>query len=244
MIQERQTQILQLLQKHSYLSTEQLAQTVFASMPTIRRDLKALEQRGLIRRTRGGASPAEVGQQLEIPLSLRQRERIREKAQIAREALKLIHRGSTLFLDSSTTVYQLARLLPADWELTVVTNSIRAGLLLSQRKIRTYLIGGILNESFFSTGGGYAQDMALCFHADIMFFSANALSMAGEITDFSENEARLRQQMFTRSDRRCFLCDSGKIGKSSLHHLCWAWEVDDILCDTPLPEELILTPEK
>ena len=124
-----------------------------------------------------------------------------QKMQIARQALALVERGTTLFLDSSTTVYQLARILPTDMDLTVITNSIRVGALMTQKKIRTYILGGLLNDGFYSTGGTYAVEMAKQLRVDVMFFSANALTYEGEIMDFSENEARLRQEIIARSER-------------------------------------------
>lgn len=238
MIHERHAQILELLQKHQTMSCAQLAKAVYASLPTIRRDLSALESRGLIRRTRGGAALMELSQQLEIPVSLRQREQTRQKIQIAHEALKRIPRGATLFLDPSTTVYQLARILPADQELTAITNSLRTAALLCQRHVRTYMIGGALNGSL-SALGAYAHDMVRNLRADIMFFSASALTHDGEIMDFSESEAHLRQQMFARADKKYFLCDSSKIGKTSLHHLCYISEVDEILAETEIPQTLL-----
>lgn len=239
MLQERQNQILQLLQQHQFMTTKQLARAVYASLPTIRRDLDALEGRGLVRRTHGGAALMELSQRLEVPLSLRQGERTREKLTIARQALKLIPRGSTLFLDSSSTAYQLARLLPKDQELTVLTNGLKAAALLCQRHIRTYIIGGLINEDFFSTGGGYAAEMVDNLRASLMFFSANALTADGEVMDFSERETKLRQAMFERSARKYFLCDSSKIGQTSLHHLCWIHQLDGVLCEAPLPENLM-----
>lgn len=225
MLEERQAQIMRLLQEHQTMTNEQLAKAVYASLPTIRRDLTALERRGLVRRTRGGAALMGLTQQLEVPLSLRQKEQTQQKMQIARKALGLVERGATLFLDASTTVYQLARILPTDMDLTVITNSIRVGALLSQRNIRTYILGGLLNESFYSTGGAYAIEMVKNLRVDAMFFSANALTDEGEIMDFSESEAHLRQEIIARSNRVYFLCDSSKVGKTSLHHLCWLSDV-------------------
>jgi len=235
MIHERHTLILELLKRHQTLTNQQLSKAVYASLPTIRRDLNALESRGLIRRVRGGATLADLTQQLEVPISLRQREQTREKVTIAHKALSLIPRGATLFLDASTTVYQLARLLPADYELTVITNNLRTGALLVQRRVRTYLLGGALNASL-SALGSYAQDMLRNLRADIMFFSASALTDDGEIMDFSESEAHLRQLMFARAEKKYFLCDSSKIGKTSLHRLCHIGEVDGVLTETEIPQ--------
>lgn len=236
---ERQEQILQLLHKRRSMTTSQLSKAVYASLPTIRRDLSCLESRGLVRRTHGGAVLMELSQRQEVPLVFRQGERTRQKVQIARQALSLIQRGNALFLDASSTAYELARLMPKDQELTVITNSVKAAALLCQRHIRCYMLGGLMNESFLSSGGGYAADMARSFRADLMFFSANALSMEGEIMDFSETETKLRQEMFLRSERKIFLCDSGKIGKTSLHRLCHLSQVDGVICELPLPQELM-----
>lgn len=238
MLHERQAQILRLLQQRPSMTTRQLAAAVYASLPTVRRDLNALESRGLIRRVHGGAALMEPSQRLEIPLLLRQGERTREKTQIARQALALIPAGSTLFLDASSTAWQLARLLPRDQELTVITNSLKAAALLCQRHIRAYIVGGLLNEDFLASGGGYAEEMVRGLRVGLMFFSANALTADGEVMDFSESETKLRQAMFARAGRKYFLCDSSKIGQTSLHHLCWIDEVDGALCEAPLPEPL------
>ena len=56
----------------------------------------------------------------------------------------------------------------------------------------------------------------------------------GNITDFSESETALRQAMLNRASKRYFLCDSSKIGKTYLFHVCNIGELDDVFCDQPL----------
>ena len=70
-------------------------------------------------------------------------------------------------------------------------------------------------------------------HADFMFFSSQGLTADGNITDFSEAETQVRQAMLAHASKRYFLCDSSKIGKKYLFHVCNTDELDDVFCDQP-----------
>ena len=52
---ERHGQILRILEEKQFASVAYLSQTLFASMPTVRRDLNYLENEGYVRRSHGGA---------------------------------------------------------------------------------------------------------------------------------------------------------------------------------------------
>ena len=94
---------------------------------SIRRDLKILEQQGLVRCVRGGAIPTNKAQQGSI---LRERMKLNnlEKQRIGREALRHIKHNDILMLDTGTTVLQMARLIPevlgSASGFRIVTNSI------------------------------------------------------------------------------------------------------------------------
>ena len=76
------------------------------------------------------------------------------------------------------------------------------------------------------------------YNADIVFFSCRGLSMDGKLTDNSIEENSLRKIMLRHGKKRVFLCDSSKVGNTYLNNLCHLSEVDEIICEQPLPERL------
>ena len=73
--------------------------------------------------------------------------------------------------------------------------------------------------------------------ADILFFSSQAISEDGEISDVSEEETSLRRVMLSRAKKKIFLCDSSKLGLEKTFRLCSKNDVDVIICDEKLPWE-------
>lgn len=106
--EERRKKILELLADEKTMSVERLERSIFVSEPTIRRDLMQLAKECSIKRTRGGASYVNPDL-VDWPFSFRQKENIREKNEIAQMAARLVQDGDTLFLDSGSTCFCLAR---------------------------------------------------------------------------------------------------------------------------------------
>ncbi|MDR3207148.1 MAG: DeoR/GlpR family DNA-binding transcription regulator, partial [Oscillospiraceae bacterium] len=113
-----------LREKSRFMTVEQLRRDLYVSAATIRRDLSALAQSGLIRRTRGGALLVE-GITSEDPMPFRENKNAAQKQIIADMALKHVRDGMTLFLDSSTTALTFARGLSRFSNLRVVTNGLK-----------------------------------------------------------------------------------------------------------------------
>jgi multiple sugar transport system permease protein len=120
----RREQILQILSERSFATAEELARLTGASLPTIRRDLQALAEEGLIVRTRGGASLGTPGIGHEVPYLTRARVQLPEKRAIARAALEFIREGDVIALDVGSTTFELAWLLRPRRNLTVFTASV------------------------------------------------------------------------------------------------------------------------
>lgn len=234
---ERQEEILKILRDKKHLTVQYIAKQIFASIVTVRRDLKYLEEQGLVKRCYGGVSLLEYENKV-VPLFLREDEMRMEKSIIARQAVGMIKDGDTVFMDASSTVLRMIDYLSANKNITVITNSIKALVALGERHITAYCTGGLLLENSLALSGTVAEKAVDCIHADIMFFSSQGLSSNGVITDFSESETRLRQVMLKHAQKKVFLCDSRKIGKTFLFTVCRIDEVDAVICDMPLPDEL------
>src|SRR5512139_1726663 len=117
---ERRVALLQLLQEHNTLSIDDLARRVKVSNSTLRRELRDLGAEGLVRVSTGNVSLASPSLE-ERPFPLRALINRTEKARIGRAALDLVQNGDTVFISGGTTTLELAKLLPGQRRLTVIT---------------------------------------------------------------------------------------------------------------------------
>lgn len=173
-ILERQERILAILAEYNTATVRRLAKELYASESTIRRDLAALERRGKIRRTFGGAVLADFLNR-EVPLTLREQANMEAKAAIAVKAAGMINDGDTIFLDASSTVLQLVRHLAQFRDLTVVTNGPKTSLSLGELKIRNLCTGGMLLPDSVAYVGAHTCEFFRRFNPNVVFSPAGAL---------------------------------------------------------------------
>lgn len=227
---ERLAKILEILEREKYCTTEQLANTLYVVPATIRRDLKKLEQQGLINRNRGGATIISHDNH-NVPYVVWQNSGNTTKVRLAKKAIKYIPDGSTIFLDSSSTVIYIAELLSPEQNVTVITNSIKAALILSQKNINTYCVGGQLINGSNSLVGTLAGNTIASLSADLFFFSSQGVEVNGNITDFSDSETQVRKAMIAHAKKSYLVVDSSKIGKEFMFSVCNVKDITGIICD-------------
>ncbi len=225
---ERQNQILEILQKRKYCTVQYLSKLLYAAPITIRRDLIALEQAGLVARCYGGASWPDH-QNRELPVEVRDRTNPSVKAELAKKAAALIHNGDVVFIDASTTAGHIVDYIYSEQNLTVVTNSIRVAEQLKEKHIRCYLTGGTPVENSHALVGPLAEQAVAGLYADIFFFSTQGISEDGIISDYSEAETVLRQKMMQNAKQAVYIYDRTKHGKKYIFRVCHADEVDRII---------------
>ena len=209
---QRQNDILQLLKKEKELTVKELCAALYCSPATVRRDLCELEQKGLLKRSFGGAVLNEsfFDQQ---PLYVRGVDRISEKQRICAKAAQLLHGGETVFIDASTTTYFLAPYLKEVPELTVITNNPHLNIVLSEMHVRNFCTGGEMLTSSIALVGSKTERFVRGIRADAFFFSARGVC-DGQIFDSSKGERDIKIAMLAHSARHYFLCDSKKLGKA------------------------------
>ena len=124
-------------------------------------------------------------------------------------------------------------------KLTIISNSIIICRAAAEMDHKVYCIGGTLYNLDQHNLGSYAETMIRMMHADQFFFSSSGLSLKGEITGVFEQGVSYLRTAMERADQRIFLCDSTKLNRICAHQLATAADVDDIICDVPLPEEIV-----
>ena len=176
---------------------------------------------------------------MHLPLSARKQENKIAKAQIAAQAVKKIRDGSVILLDGSSSSQMMLPHLKHFQKLTIISNSIIICRAAAEMDHKVYCIGGTLYNLDQHNLGSYAEMMIRMMHADQFFFSSSGLSLKGEITGVFEQGVSYLRTAMERADQRIFLCDSTKLNRICAHQLATAADVDDILCDVPLPEEIV-----
>lgn len=222
-------EILEVIQETQFIRVEDLAKKLFISTATVRRKLIALQEKGLITRTHGGAKIND-GNNFYPSFSLRAHQNSLEKKKIALAAIKFIKNGDLVFIDGSTSAFFIAEYLSEFRDLMVVTNGIDTLSLLSKNKIKAYSTGGVISDTNRSAlVGQIAHNTVNSMHADIAFFSAHSINKNGEIFDVFEQENYLRDRMIKNSTKKVFLCDSTKFDTTSPFRLCSLDDVDYIV---------------
>jgi DeoR family fructose operon transcriptional repressor len=215
----------------------ELSQALQVSEATIRRDLRLLEQRGVVQRTHGGAiAPSNTGFE---PTFLEKEDRAaEEKERIGRTAADLIQDGETVILDAGTTTAQIAKALRGRKGLTIITNAINIALELTHSpEIEVYLTGGTLKGSTLALVGPATEDILRGFYADKVFLGVNGVDLVRGLTTPSLSEARVKRVML-ESARECILvADNSKFGEVAFAAIASLDMLDRVVSDSGLPEE-------
>ncbi len=235
--EERENEILTILQENNYYATvEYIAECVHMSPSSVRRDLNKLQAKGIVQRSYGGVSLVR-GDRSIVPFAMRTHRNIELKKSIARKAVSLIKEGDVIFIDGSTTAFYLSEYLSGFEKLKIITNGIDTLSHLTKYRVDVYSTGGLLSSPNRAVlVGSFAQDMINSVHADVAFFSSQALDRDGMVYDCYDEENRIRQMMMKNATRKIFLCDSSKLGQTSTFKLCSIADVDDIICDQDLSD--------
>lgn len=212
-------------------SVSELAEKLFISEPTVRRDVQILKEKNMVKCKRGIVSLKSSFADRRIPLSIRDYECIEQKRSIAIKAVKEVKDGDTVMLDASTTVACLVPHLAQLKNILAITNGARTALELTSFGIKTLCTGGEMTQESYSYIGPDAEKMLSMYNADVAFFSCRGLSVEGVATDTSIMENSMRRIMMKNSKRKFLLCDSSKYDKKYISTLCSENEIDGIICD-------------
>ncbi len=224
---ERQEEIMQILESKRSVSVAKLADLLYVSAPTVRRDLTILEEQGKVHRTHGGVVLRKTSD-TEIPLLFREDQHNAAKKTIAEKASQYISNGDVIFLDASTTSAYLVPYLEKFSDIIVVTNSPKTSMLLGERNIKNYCTGGLLLRHSIAYVGSEAEKFVSNINADLFFFSSRGYTEDGMITDSSEREVVMKKAMLQNAEESFYLCDSSKKNQKFAFNVCATKDVNVI----------------
>lgn len=234
----RQQKIVDYVVSKGFASAAELSELTGVSLMTVHRDIDDLSTRGLLRKFHGGVS-AQPSTIFESSSDFRLHTHTREKAALAREALKLLSPGMSVLLDDSTTALALARLLPEVGPLTVVSNYRQVQEELREvPDIRLILLGGEYSRTHDSYLGMPCQEMVSTFSVDIVFMSTSAMN--GRMTYHQEQEIVLvKRAMLNTAVTKVLMMDASKLDRTALHQFAPVDAFDHILLSGDINQELL-----
>ena len=234
---ERLDAIRSHLYANGFSTIQSLADSVGASLATIRRDLQILERDGAVDRVHGGAKIAE-GSAVEVAFQERIKRNISAKRAIATAAYALLTPHTAIFLDAGTTVLQLARLIRVNpLPLRIFTNGLAvAQEFLNVSDLEVVLLGGQLRSENASLVGPQAEAMLDSIWFDQLFLGASAIGPDSAIYSVDGAEAHLNKCMLTRSAHRFVLADSSKFGTMATYKVA-SLSSTRVITDAKLPAQ-------
>jgi DeoR/GlpR family transcriptional regulator of sugar metabolism len=236
---ERHDQIKTLIDDQGRVTVPELSSLFCVSEATIRRDLEELNGSGRVRRTHGGAVRASKAPQ-ELPMMQRVAENPTEKEQIGRTAVRLIKNGETIFLGSGSTVIEVARNLPGDIQLTVITNSLAVvNQLTSHPGIELIVIGGMLRPSELSMVGHVAEQAVREFRADRVFLGMYAIDVQRGFTNDFPPEILTDRAILNISPQVVVLADHSKFNRVSSMLVAPVTAAEIIITDQGTPDSTV-----
>jgi DeoR/GlpR family transcriptional regulator of sugar metabolism len=245
---ERRREILEIVQQSGSVTVVDLCERFDVSEMTIRRDLRDLDQEGLLRRVHGGAV-SNLGRSYEPPYKLRSTQKAEVKQAIGRRAAELIIDGDSVALDVGTTTLEIAFALQGRRNLTIITaslpiaNEIVSNLSLDS-DVRLILTGGIVRAGELSMIGHVAEETYSNLHVDKAFIGVGGISLEDGLTEYNLEDALVKKPLIQNAHQRIVVADSSKIGRTTFTSVAPLSMVDLLVTDAGVDPEMRQAIEK
>lgn len=237
---ERQKKILEMLKTDGAVWVSKLAVALDVTEETVRRDLEKLEKQSSLKRTHGGAVPADEST-YELSLEVRKHTNVEAKKKLAGIALGFVDPGDTIFLDASTTTFFMAKEIKKMNNVTVITNSLRIiAELEGAENIKVIAIGGIVSHNQSFVGSFAENSITENYFASKMFFSSKGIAENIGLMESNEGECGIKRRMIKNAGKRFYICDKSKLGKIGFEKLADFDVIDYFITDAELDKSLKL----
>jgi DeoR family transcriptional regulator of aga operon len=213
---------LRLVRNAGRVSLADLAARLGVSEMTVRRDLDALQRRGLVERVRGGAV-AVAEPESAAGFAARAGWQAGVKDRLGRAVADLVEPGSTVLLDAGTTTVHVARALAdraaADRAaadrvpLTVAALSLPVAAALADRPgIRLLVVGGESRPGEQSLAGPLTAAVLRQLTFDLFVMSIGAVSADAGWSEFTLEDAAVKQVALEQARNSLVVADAAKLG--------------------------------
>ncbi|HBM75940.1 MAG TPA: DeoR family transcriptional regulator [Clostridiaceae bacterium] len=228
--EERKMKIIEMIDKEGIVQIQDLTKAFRVSIYTIRRDLSDLENKGLLRRTHGGAVRIEKSAWLPT-IEEGKKEAVAEKKAIALKASKYIEGGDCIFMMGSTITDMITPNISGK-KITVVTNSLDVGSALSQyENIETIIIGGRVKNYKGNILGSKAVDEINGYHFDKALIPCGGVQFKAGVTTSTIDSSDFTRAVINVTRENILIADYRKIGRVTFSKICDVSRLSRIITD-------------
>ncbi|AUJ71649.1 MULTISPECIES: transcriptional repressor AgaR [Pseudoalteromonas] len=235
---ERRHEIVQLVGQTERVEVSELAEQFGVSTVTIRNDLNALHEKGLLVRSHGGAV-ASSRLTKELTITEKHDHHHQVKVELAKLVAGLIGNDESIILDSGTTTEEVAKQLTEHQQLVVMTNGLNvAQALVAADGVEVLMTGGSLRKKSLSFYGSHAEDQLKQYHFDRLVLGVDGFSVDVGVTTHFEPEAALNREMCKVAKQVIVVTDSSKFDRKGVHRIIACEEIDVLVTDSGIPADV------
>lgn len=233
----RQQQIIDEVRKQGFVSVEVLVKHFGVTAQTIRRDMNALCEEGLLRRYHGGATlPTSVEN---VAYDTRKTLWHNEKEAIAAMVADYIPDHASVFINIGTTSEEVAKMLCEHKRLRVITNNLNvASVMGAQEEFEVIVTGGMVRARDLGITGEATIDIVSQFKVDYGIIGISSIEEDGTLRDFDYHEVRVTQSIMKQSREVLLVADHSKFGRNALVRLGHLSQIHTLFTDKPLPPSM------
>ncbi|MBD2701085.1 DeoR/GlpR transcriptional regulator [Spirosoma sp. BT702] len=238
-ITERHQLILQQLKESGRVNIQELSDLMDVSGVTIRKDLKLLEDKSLLFRTRGGGSLTNP-YAFEKPIDEKELINAEEKQKIAKAALALVNQHDSIIISSGTTVFELARSLYPAKALTVITPAVKVAHELSSRaNVEVLQLGGLIRPNSHSVVGALAEQMLENLSCGLLFIGIDGIDFDFGLSISNLTEVSLNRKMLETAQAVAVMADWSKFGKRGIGKIGDLEQIQYVITDSNTSPEAV-----
>ncbi|PUA19073.1 DeoR/GlpR family DNA-binding transcription regulator [Glaciimonas sp. PCH181] len=234
----RQQEILNYVQRESFVTVENLANRFGMTQQTIRRDINMLSELNLLQRYHGGVGLPSSAEN--IAYGARQGLQSEEKRRIAALVAEHIPDQATLFINIGTTTEEVAKALSRRRNLRVITNNLNVAAIMSGYPgCEVIIAGGVVRARDLGVTGEETIDFIQRFKVDFGIIGVSSIDPDGALRDFDYREVRVAEAIIAHSRTVFLVADHSKFMRSALVKLSELSKIDALFTDKPIPESLV-----
>lgn len=244
-MEERHQELTEIIKSNGKITIAEIAKKYGISEESARRDLRLLEQKGVCKRTHGGAIlPQQVSVRPPIDRDFSQMPVFDNYREIARAAAAMIQENDTVYMTGGSLGYLMIAFLPKNMHYTILVNSVDIGKELREfGNIEVYITGGRMRQSG-SLVDSLANEFVSRLHFDIAFLTGGGLTAAFGLSNGTDETASFQRTVMRNSRRKYLLMPGAKIGVDSFIKVCTVEEFDGIITDWECVEDQIAAIEE
>lgn len=236
---ERERQILEILLAEKHAEVSDLARRLNVSQVTVRKDLDALERRGVISRAHGRAllrSPDDMNGRLAYHYE--------EKLRIACAAAQLVPGGDTVMIESGSCCALLAEKLAAKGVSVITNSAFIAARVRTLPGAKVILLGGAYQNDSEVTVGPILAQCAENFLVDTLYIGTDGYSERAGFTNADHMRAQAVRDMARQAARVVVLTESEKFARCGVVPLRIGERIKTVITDENIPPEARCALEK